>query len=292
MKVGVIVNPVALTDDAEPLQAALAAAGVSTSWFETTESDPGPGPVDDALEWGAEVVIVCGGDGTVRACAEGLARAGMPMAIFPAGTGNLLARNLDLPTSPESIVEAAITGRRLSIDLGRVDGEVFAVMAGAGLDAAIIAGTSSEAKDRFGVLSYIVEGVRHITDPPTEARISVDGGESWTDSWVTVLVGNLGQLPGGVDLFPDSRVRDGELELVAIPAGGVASTLGIGASVVAGVDHDDLLRLTGACFVVEFSSPARYELDGESRDPLPRLEFTVDASPLVVCTAAASDAES
>lgn len=292
MKIGVIVNPAAFTDDTEPFQAALAAAGVSTSWFETTESDPGPGPVGDALAWGAEVVIVCGGDGTVRACAEGLARAGVPMTIFPAGTGNLLARNLDLPTAPERIVEAAIAGRRHSIDLGRVEGEAFAVMAGAGLDAAIIAGTSSEAKDRFGVLSYIVEGARHIADPPTKARISADGSTSWTDSWVTVLVGNLGQLPGGVDLFPDSRVRDGELDLLAIPAGGVASTLGVGASVLAGVDHDDLLRLRGSRFTVEFTSPARYELDGESRDPLPRLEFTVDASPLVVCTTAASDAES
>lgn len=284
MKIGVIINPVVCTDAKEPLKAALAERGLTTSWFETTESDPGPGPVSDALAWGADVVIVCGGDGTVRACSEGLARAAVPMAIVPAGTGNLLARNLDLPTAPADIVEAAIAGRRVVLDLGRVEGETFTVMAGAGLDATIMAETSSEAKDRFGVLSYIVEGVRHISDPPTEARITVDGGKSSTDSWLTILVGNLGQLRGGVDLFPDSQDRDGALDLLAIPAGGFPSTLGVGASVLAGEDHEDLLRLKGSRFTVDFTSPSRYELDGEPRDPLPRLEFTVDASPLEVCT--------
>ncbi|MEX1043825.1 MAG: diacylglycerol kinase family protein [Acidimicrobiia bacterium] len=278
-----IINPVVCADEAGPLEEALTERGAATSWFETAESDSGAGAVSDALAWGADVAIVCGGDGTVRACAEGLARAGVPMAIVPAGTGNLLARNLDLPTVPAEIVDAAIAGRRVSIDLGRVEGEAFAVMAGAGLDATIMAETSSEAKDRFGVLSYIVEGLRHISDPPTEARITVDGGEAVTGSWITVLVGNLGQLPGGVDLFPDSHIRDGALDLVAIPADGLASTLEVGASVLAGEDHHNLLRLRGRRFTVEFTSPTRYELDGEPRDPLPRLEFTVDSSPLEVC---------
>jgi diacylglycerol kinase (ATP) len=285
MNIGVIVNPVVCTDQAEPLGSALSERGVSTSWFETTKSDPGPGAVSDALAWGADVVIVCGGDGTVRACLEGLARAAVPMAIAPAGTGNLLARNLDLPTEPGHIVDAAIAGRRVSLDLGRVEGEAFAVMAGAGLDATIMAETSSEAKDRFGVLSYIVEGVRHITDPPTEARITADGGESRTGKWLTILVGNLGRLPGGVDLFPDSRPQDGALDLLALPAGGLASTLDVGASVVAGEEHEDLLRLRGTRFTVEFTSPTRYELDGEARDEIPRIEFSVDDAPLLVCTA-------
>lgn len=286
MKVGVIVNPVAYTDDVGPLEAALSERGAATSVFETTETDPGPGQVSDAVAWGADVVIVCGGDGTVRACAEGLARAAVPMAIVPAGTGNLLARNLDLPTELADIVDAVIAGGRVSIDLGRVEGEAFTVMAGAGLDATIMAETSSEAKDRFGVLSYIAEGMRHISDSATEARISVDGGESTTGSWVAVLVGNLGQLPGGVDLFPDSRNRDGELDLVALPAGGVASTLEVTASVLTGEDNENLLRLRGTRVTMEFTSPTRYELDGEARDPVSRLEFTVDSAPLEVCTAA------
>jgi diacylglycerol kinase (ATP) len=289
MNIGVIVNPVVCTDEAETLQAALSERDVATSWFETTESDPGAGAVSDALAWGADVVIVCGGDGTVRACVEGLARAAVPIAIAPAGTGNLLARNLELPTEISEIVDAAIAGRRVAIDLGRVEGEAFAVMAGAGLDATIMAETPSEAKDRFGVLSYIVEGMRHMSDPATEARITVDGGEARSDSWLTILVGNLGQLPGGVDLFPDSRIRDSALDLVAVPAKGIAATLGVGASVVAGDDHEDLLRLRGTGFTIEFDSPTRYELDGEPRDPVSRLEFSIDTSPLEVCTGAKED---
>ena len=288
MNIGVIFNPAAF-DEPGKLEAALSGRDVTTSWFETTETDPGPGQVNDAVAWGADVVIVCGGDGTVRACAEGLARAGVPMAIVPAGTGNLLARNLDLPTDLAEVVDAAIAGGRVSIDLGRVEGEAFAVMAGAGLDAAIMAETSSESKDRLGVLSYVVEGIRHISDPPTEARITVDGGETTTGSWLTVLVGNLGRLPGGVDLFPDSRIQDGALDLVALPAGGLASTLEVGASVLAGENNESLLRLRGDRFTIEFTSPTRYELDGEARDPVSRLEFTVDSSPLVVCTGATEE---
>lgn len=286
MKVGVIVNP-AVCKDTEALEAALSERGASTSWFETTESDPGPGQVDDAVAAGAEVVIVCGGDGTVRACVEGLAKAGVPMAIFPSGTGNLLARNLDLPSQPAEVADAALAGPRIPLDLGRVEGEAFTVMAGAGLDATVMAETSSEAKDRLGVLSYVVEGVRHLSDPPTEARIAVDGDDPSADSWVTILVGNLGRLPGGVDLFPDTRHRDGALELLALPAGGgVASTLEAGASVVAGRDSENLLRLRGSRFTVEFTTPTAYELDGEPRDPVLRLEFTVDDSPLEVCATA------
>ena len=285
MNIGVIVNPVVCTDGVEPLKAALSERGAVSSWFETTESDPGPGAVKEALDWGADVVIVCGGDGTVRACLEGLARGSVPMAIYPAGTGNLLARNLDLPREPEAIVAAAIAGPRVQVDLGRLEGEVFAVMAGAGLDATIMAETSSEAKDRFGVVSYIVEGVRHISDPPTEARISVDGEIVGSGSWLTILVGNLGRLPGGVDLFGDSRIRDEALDLVAVPAGELSDALVVGASVLARGDDDRLLRLRGPRFTLEFTSPTPYELDGEPRDPVSRLEFTVEDFALEVCTA-------
>ena len=285
MKIGVIVNPVVCTDGGEPLENALVERGAVSERFETTESDPGPGAVNDALAWGAEVVIVCGGDGTVRACLEGVARGGVPMAILPSGTGNLLARNLDLPKEPEAVAAAAIAGRRVAVDLGRVQGEVFAVMAGAGLDATIMSETSSEAKDRFGVISYIVEGVRHISDPPTDARISVDGDDVGSGSWLTILVGNLGRLPGGVDLFPDSRIRDRALDLVAVPAGDLTDTLSVGMSVLAGDENDNLLRLRGSRFTVEFAAPTRYELDGEPRDPVSRLEFSVEDTGLEVCIA-------
>jgi len=88
-------------------------------WLETTVDDPGVGQVREALERGASVVIAAGGDGTVRAVAEGLAGTSTPMGILPLGTGNLLARNLDLPLSGyRDMVTTALTGRNRPMDLG------------------------------------------------------------------------------------------------------------------------------------------------------------------------------
>ncbi|PFG39385.1 diacylglycerol kinase-like protein [Georgenia soli] len=88
-------------------------------WFETSVEDPGLGQAREALENGASVVVAAGGDGTVRAVAEALAGTGVPMGLIPLGTGNLLARNLDLPLgSQRELVATALTGRNRQMDLG------------------------------------------------------------------------------------------------------------------------------------------------------------------------------
>ena len=90
-----------------------------------------------------DLVIGAGGDGTIRIVADGLAGTGIVMGLVSAGTGNLLARNLDLPLDEAAALEVAFTGHTRSIDLVQVtvdDGEPehFAVMAGIGVDAVIM----------------------------------------------------------------------------------------------------------------------------------------------------------
>ena len=171
-----------------------------------------------ALEEGAELVFAWGGDGTVQRCIDVLAGTGTPLAIVPAGTANLLATNLGIPTDIEAAVEIGLHGARRAIDVGRMNGERFGVMAGAGFDAAMIRDADGGLKDRVGRIAYVWTGARNIQAKPFKAKIRVDGATWFDDRLSCVLVGNVGNLFGGIEAFEDARPDDGMLELGVVTA--------------------------------------------------------------------------
>ena len=130
-------------------------------------------------------MLVCGGDGTVReVCAE-LAGTGIPVGIVPAGTGNLLARNLDIPLYIRAAIDVALTGQDRAIDLVEVSGDGFEdthfmVMAGMGFDAAIMEGVNEDIKKRVGWLAYVLSALKSLMFPAVKVEVSVDGGEFTT----------------------------------------------------------------------------------------------------------------
>ncbi|MDP9418051.1 MAG: diacylglycerol kinase, partial [Actinomycetota bacterium] len=134
-------------------------------WLPTTREDTGRGMTELAVAKGAELVLACGGDGTVMACVSGIANSGVPMAVLPVGTGNLLVRNLSLPTVVEDAVDVAVTGETRRIDVGRVSTDAgewrFAVMAGVGFDAALVGDAPETLKARVGWPAYVVSAARH-----------------------------------------------------------------------------------------------------------------------------------
>ena len=218
-----------------------------TRWYETEESDAGVAAATRALADGAGIVLASGGDGTVRAVAEALRGSGVPLAVVPQGTGNLLARNLGMPLGdiPQS-VRAAFRGDDRPIDLGVVriirpaepdpessagadwSGEansaeetetehVFLVLAGMGLDARTITATSSKLKKWVGWLAYVDAGVRTlVTQAPLQIHYSVDGRVAKPMTVYSVMIGNCGLMPGGVLLIPDAQLDDGQLDIVAL----------------------------------------------------------------------------
>ncbi len=209
-----------------------------TRWYETDADDAGFAATKRAVEDGANMVLASGGDGTVRAVAEALRGTGIPLAVVPQGTGNLLARNLGLKLGDfDEAVRAAFQGENRPIDLGIItitredeteDEHVFLVLAGMGLDARTISTTNSQLKKRLGWLAYVDAGMRTmLRDSPLHIHYAVDDSAVKQLNVYTVMIGNCGLLPGGVLLIPDAKLDDGLLDVVALRPLGAFSWLRI-----------------------------------------------------------------
>ena len=192
-------------------------------WLVTTAADPGIGQAQHAVAAGVDLVMACGGDGTVTSCAEGVAGSGVPLAIIPMGTGNLLARNIGLPGSLQEALAVALTGSDQPLDAGTANGTPFVVMAGLGLDARMLADTSEPLKKRLGWAAYAISVVRHLRDRPARVTLIADDRPPMRVRASAVIVGNVGWLRGGLPLLPDARPDDGLLDAVVFTALGWAA---------------------------------------------------------------------
>lgn len=203
-------------------------------WLETTEEDPGTGQARQALEAGVDVVIAAGGDGTVRCVAEVLAGTDTPLGLVPLGTGNLLARNMGVEiTDPVSAAYDVLNGTERTVDVVRSrfdqseDENVFLVIAGVGYDAAIMADTVDILKDRMGWLAYVEAGIRKLPGKPVRATITVDGRDPVKRRIRSVMIGNCGQIMGGIEIFPEAKVDDGVLDVLILAPRGRLGWLGV-----------------------------------------------------------------
>lgn len=224
----VVVNPVSVTaSDRDRLRLVLERHGRAAPRFvETTPDDPGHGQAARAAADGAGLVVVCGGDGTVRAVADALAGTGVPLAVAPHGTGNLLARNLGLPLDPARALDAALGGAPHPMDLGRIEGDGlpathFCAMAGAGLDAELMARTPERAKSALGWPAYALALLRALRTPRMELTLRLDGAEPVRRPARMAVIANVGRLQGGASLAPDARPDDGLLHVALLDPRGV-----------------------------------------------------------------------
>jgi diacylglycerol kinase (ATP) len=273
------------------LRRVLEEAGVDDPlWYEVPKSRKAPKQVKRALEEGAELILAWGGDGTVQRCLDVLAGTGVPLGIVPAGTANLLATNLGIPKDIEGAVEAGLRGARRSIDVGRFNGERFAVMAGAGLDAAMIQDADAGLKDRVGRIAYVWTGAQNITTKPFKAKIRIDGATWFDDETSCILVGNVGSLFGGIEAFDDARPDDGMLELGVVTAQSALEwTRMIARTALGTTAKSPFVQMTRAKTIeVKMNRKVLYELDGGDREKVKSFEIEVEPAAIDVCVPVAS----
>lgn len=280
---------------------------LEVSWFETSEDDPGRRATQQALDAGADVVLAAGGDGTVRAVAEHLADTGADaaLAIIPLGTGNLLARNLDVPLGdlPGAFARALGDGAT-ALDVGwaevtlasGVERHAFVVMAGFGIDAHMISETDDDLKDKAGWLAYVESlGRAFSASEVIDLQVSIDDAEPATEQAHTLIVGNCGTLQGGVTLLPDAQPDDGELDALILSAEGLSGwtdtlknmvwdnglkrILGNGDEAESS-ESTTHRRLTS--LAVDLSEPRLVEVDGDELGDTTRLVITVQPGAITV----------
>ena len=287
----VVYNPIKVDLDAIKSVMAIeqqAAGWGETLWFATTEEDPGQGATEKALAEGASMIVVAGGDGTVRAVAEAVQDQDVVLALLPSGTGNLLARNLDLPLDDlEASLHSAFTGEDRKIDRGiveirradsKIDKHAYVVMAGFGLDANMLAKTDDELKAKIGWLAYLKALTLALRDTDLlHLRYTLDSGGVRSVRAHTVIVGNCGTLQGNVRILPDAEVDDGRFDIALLRPetlitwvqtlvkmaweNGVLRHTRVGRSLR--TDVDALEYLKGERFTVKLSRAEKIELDGD-----------------------------
>lgn len=287
-----------------------------TKFFETTVDDDGFSQAQDALRNDVSVVIAAGGDGTVRLAAEALAGTGVPLAILPLGTGNLLARTLDLPTSGllnqqatlQAALEIAFTGRERDIDLVRVDVErpdesrdsfVFTVIAGIGIDAGMISNTDPTLKKWVGWPAYGVGILRWLISAGAfRARYRVGAGRTYGARAASIMVGNSGTLTGGFVLMRDALIDDGLIDMVVMRPRGPLGWAMVAAQLIAHRWHRGrsnphrMLGFTqGETIVMRVDSkPEQFQIDGDTVGEIVAAKFAAVPGALRVRTGSEASA--
>ena len=299
-RAAIIINPTKF-DDQSAVRARITKGCREQGWdeplfIETTAEDTGERQTREAVEQGATVVCALGGDGTVRAVASALVGTETPMGLLPGGTGNLLARNLDLPVDDlGEALKVALTGQNKRVDVGRIrvdaSGEherpaehVFLVMAGLGFDAAIMAGAPEALKARVGWLAYMVAGVRNLRGAQFKVRLKVDDEPEVTRRVRTVVVGNCGKLTGGLVLMPRAEVDDGWLDAVTLSPKGVVGWLAVAARVLSKKrkGHERVDHMRGKELGIRSDRPEEVQLDGDTIGKALALHICVEPGALVV----------
>ncbi len=255
-------------------------------WLETEVDDPGHQMAKDALEKEVDLVLVAGGDGTVRVVCSELVGSGTPVALIPAGTGNLLARNLGIPLDEQEAFDIAFEGTPSPVDVVKFTigekTEHFVVMSGMGGDAQVMANTNTDLKKVVGSAAYFLAAAQSVGAGPYDLTVTLDDHEPVERKAVLALVGNVGTLQAGIKIFPDASPTDGKLDVLIGNPTSVVDWAKVASGLLGGAEVEPLEYGQGRKVVIESVEPIPYQLDGDAEGDTNRLEAEAVPAGLMV----------
>ena len=240
-------------------------------WLETSIDDSGRAMAERAVREKVDLVLGAGGDGTIRVICSGLANSGIPFGLIPAGTGNLLARNVGIPLDEAAALDVAFEGVDKAIDLVKItvddrEPDHSAVMAGIGIDAVIMEGTDPNLKKAVGSAAYFVAAAQNANHPALHTTIQMDDAAPIKRRAHVIVVGNVGFLQGNIPLIPDARADDGILDVLIASPRTAADWVRITTRVLTRRKRGDeqLDRFTGGKVTIHVEERDQYQLDGDT----------------------------
>lgn len=286
----IVHNPVAGTSDPADLQAEIEShlAGRNYRIYETTGEENIPDIVKDAVKQGYRMIWAAGGDGTVTAVANGLVGGDVPLGIVPLGSGNIVAKELDIPLDVTAACDLLVGAQRTRmLDVLQVGQNYYVLAISAGISAFMMAQTAREQKRRLGQMAYLLNGVRIILSKALwPFRVSIDGQLSVmrASEVIAANVGAIGYKPirWGDQVQPD----DGKIDLCRVRVDSTSRLLSVLNGLLFGQqDHLEELTCTSASQFIEIESRRRIPVqgDGENIGYTPvRIEIVPRSLPVIV----------
>ena len=264
-----------------------------TLWLETSVEDPGRAMTKQAVAEEVDLVIGAGGDGTIRYVADGLAHTGIPLGLVPAGTGNLLARNLDLPLEEVDAIEVALHGQVRLVDLVRITvddrpPEHFAVMAGIGVDAMMMDETDEDLKDSVGSAAYFVAAAKALGRLPVRMTVQLDTNRPVRRDAMLCVIGNVGRLRGNLTLIPGASPDDGLLDLYIASPRRFRHWVKLALRLITrrAKKDDQVDQHTGKTVRIIIDGKDNYQLDGDVVGESTTLTAEIQPGALAICVPA------
>ena len=222
------------------------------------------GMLDRAEQWGADLIAVYGGDGTVAGVAGEMAGRDLPLAILPGGTANILSTQLGIPQKLPDACRLLLSAepRLRPIDLGRVNGRCFLIHVGIGFSSRVIEETDGNSKSAFGVMAYISKGLKHLFGSRNiSLDITIDGQQVQTEAFSCIIC-NAGTIGMKMELSP-VEIADGLLDVFVIRDRGVTSFHAEVSEELQGDSDQTLLHWRGENIRLQSKPSEPIEYDGE-----------------------------